>query len=565
MEGTKRTNYMNRWAALQTERSEWFEHYKELSDHFLPRTGRFFNDEVNRGDKRWNSIYDSSGTRALRTLSAGMMSGMTSPARPWFRLAIPDTEMMEYTPVKVWLNEVTKRMRDTFARSNTYRSLSTMYEELGLYGTAASVVVSDFNTVIRHHTLTAGEYAFATDNRREVQTMYREWDMTVSQIVREFGIDACSNTVKNLHMQGGKGLDTYITIVHCVEPRYERDLKKRDSKNMAFKSVYFEKGGDNEKILRESGFNEFPVLPPRWATTGNDVYGYSPAMEALGDVKQLQHEQLRKAEAIDYMTKPPLVLPSSMMNQQINRYPGGLMFSDQPANAGGVRSAFEVNLDLGALREDIMDVRQRINGAFFADLFLMLANDQRSGITATEVAERHEEKLLMLGPVLERLHNEMLDPMIDITFNKMLAGGLLPPPPEELQGMDLKVEFVSTLAQAQRAVGVTSIDRLIGTVGAIAGLRPEVVDKLDADQMIDAYADMLGVDPTLIVADDKVAMIRDQRAQQAQMQQMAAMAQPAQQATQAVQNLAQTGQSGDGGLASVLDMFQGYTGPAVVG
>lgn len=560
MENTQRANYLNRFTALKNERSEWDTHWKDLSEYFLPRTGRFFTSEVNRGDKRWNSIYDSTGTRALRTLSAGMMSGMTSPARPWFRLAIPDTDLMEYAPVKLWLNEVTKRMRDVFARSNTYRSLSSIYEELGLFGTGASIVVPDFKHVIRHQTLTAGEYCIATDNRREVCTLYREWDMTVSQIVREFGLEKCSTTVKNLYNQGGKGLDTWITVVHAIEPRYDRDYSKRDNLNMPFKSCYFEKGGDGIKLLRESGFKQFPALVPRWATTGNDVYGYAPAMEAIGDVKQLQHEQLRKAEAIDYMTKPPLVLPTSLMNQQVNRYPGGVMYADQ-GNNQSIRTAFEVNLDLNALREDIMDVRQRINAAFFADLFLMLANDNRSGTTAREIAERHEEKLLMLGPVLERLHNEMLDPLIDITFTNLLEGGLLPPPPDELQGMDLKVEFVSTLAQAQRAVGVQSIDRLIGTVGAIAGLRPDVVDKLDTDQIIDAYADSLGVDPTLIVADDKVAIIRQERAQAAQAQQQAeampAMAQFAKTASDI--NLTE-----DNALTNILGMFQGYNSPTSV-
>lgn len=560
MENTQRANYLNRFTALKNERSEWDEHWKSLSEYFLPRTGRFFTSDVNRGDKRWNSIYDSTGTRALRTLSAGMMSGMTSPARPWFRLAIPDTDLMEYAPVKLWLNEVTKRMRDVFARSNTYRSLSSIYEELGLFGTGASIVVPDFKHVIRHQTLTAGEFCIATDNRREVCTLYREWDMTVSQLVREFGLEKCSTTVKNLYNQGGKGLDTWITVVHAVEPRYDRDYAKRDNLNMPFKSCYFEKGGDGIKLLRESGFKQFPALVPRWATTGNDVYGYAPAMEAIGDVKQLQHEQLRKAEAIDCMTKPPLVLPTSLMNQQVNRYPGGVMYADQ-GNNQSIRTAFEVNLDLNALREDIMDVRQRINAAFFADLFLMLANDTRSGTTAREIAERHEEKLLMLGPVLERLHNEMLDPLIDITFTNLLEGRLLPPPPDEMQGMDLKVEFVSTLAQAQRAVGVQSIDRLIGMVGAIAGLRPDVVDKLDTDQIIDAYADSLGVDPTLIVADDKVAIIRQERAQAAQAQQQAdampAMAQFAKTASDI--NLTE-----DNALTNILGMFQGYNSPTGV-
>lgn len=561
MAETDRARFQNRFATLKTERSDWDSHWRDLSEYFLPRTGRFFTSEVNRGTKRWNSIYDSTGTQSLRTLSAGMMSGMSSPARPWFRLAIPDTDLMEHSSVKIWLNEVTKRMREVFSSSNTYRSLSTLYEELGLFGTCSSIVVPDFKNVIRHYPLTAGEYALATDNRREVCTLFREWDMTVAQVVREFGLDNCSMTVQNLYKNGGKGLDSWITIIHGIEPRYDRDPSKRDNHNMPWASIYFEQGCDNDKLLRESGFKDFPVIAPRWSTTGNDVYGYSPAMEALGDVKQLQHQQLRKAEAIDYKTKPPIILPTTLANQQINRFPGGVSFGDLPNGAGSIQSLYNVNLDLSHLLADIQDVRERINGAFFADLFRMLANDTRSGTTATEIAERHEEKLLMLGPVLERLHNEMLDPMIDVCFNHLLEGGLLPPPPEELQGMELNVQYVSTLAQAQRAVGVSSVDRLLGTVGALAGIKPSVVDKLDADQIVDAYADMLGVDPSLIVADDKVAIIRQQNAQAAQAQQMMENMPAMAGAAKSVSDINLTE---DNALSNVLGMFQGYNSPGAV-
>lgn len=556
---TDRSKYMTRWKALKNERSDWDSHWRDLSEYFLPRTGRFVASDANRNKKRWNSIYDSTGTRALRTLSAGMMSGMTSPARPWFRLTLEDQDLAEFGPVKIWLHEVTERMRSVFARSNTYRSLSTLYEELGLFGTASSIIVPDFHSVIRHYPLTAGEYALATDNRREVCTMYREWDMTVSQVVREFGLENCSQTVKNLFNNGGKGLDSYVTIVHCVEPRYDRDYTKADNVNMPWASVYFEKGADDDKLLRESGFKTFPVIAPRWATTGNDVYGYSPAMEALGDVKQLQHEQLRKAEAIDYMTKPPLRMPTSLMNQPHSRHPGGVVYAD---GQDSITSLYEVQLNLQHLLIDIQDVRERINGAFFADLFMMLANDTRSGTTAREIAERHEEKLLMLGPVLERLHNEMLDPLIDITFNYLIEGNLLPPPPEELQGVDLKVEFVSTLAQAQRAVGVQAVDRLLGTVGAIAGLRPDAVDKLDTDQIIDDYAAMLGVDPTHIVADDEVEKIRQARAEAQQQQAMMDGMQPMAETAKTVSDINLTE---DNALSSILGMFQGYNSPTPTG
>jgi hypothetical protein len=188
---------------------------------------------------------------------------------------------------------------------------------------------------------------------------------------------------------------------------------------------------------------------------------------------------------------------------------------------------------------------------------MMMANDTRSGITATEVAERHEEKLLMLGPVLERLHNEMLSPMIENTFQMMVEAGIVPTPPKELQGMDLNIEFVSTLAQAQRAIGVGSIDRLLGTVGNMAQLKPEVLDKLNADQIVDTYADMLGVDPNMIIGDESVAIIRQQRVEQQQQQQAA-------QQSMAMADMAAKVGSIDtaqpNALTDVLQGLQGYTG-----
>jgi hypothetical protein len=281
-------------------------------------------------------------------------------------------------------------------------------------------------------------------------------------------------------------------------------------------------------MLRESGFKEFPALSPRWAVAGGDIYGLSPGMEALGDIKQLQHEQLRKAQGIDYQTKPPLQVPTSLKNQGINSLPGGVTYVDAAAQNAGIRSSFQVNLDLSHLLNDIVDVRERVRGSFYADLFLMLANNDLGRMTATEVAERHEEKLLMLGPVLERLHNELLDPMISMTFERMITAGIVPPPPMELQGMEINVEFVSMLAQAQRAIGTNSVDRFVGNLGAIAGMKPEVLDKFDADKWADHYSDMLGVDPELITPDDQVALIRQQRAQAEQAaQQQAMMAQGA--------------------------------------
>jgi hypothetical protein len=481
------------------------------------------------------------------------MSGVTSPARPWFRLEIKDKGLMESGQVKTWLHDTAALLRAIFAASNTYRSLHTIYEELGLFGTACSIVLPDFDNVLHHYPLTIGEYALATNSRGEVDTVCREMQMTVAQLVEQFGAESCSQTVRNLWNQGN--YDAWVDVIHMIEPRKERDSSKRDARNMRFSSCYFEPSRDNwDQFLREGGFSQFAALAPRWVVTGNDVYGTSPGMECLGDVKQLQHQQLRKGQAIDYQVNPPLTVPTRYKEANKARLPGGVFYVDQSSAREAVRSAFDVNLNLQHLMMDIQDVRERIRSAYYADLFLMMASDSRSGITATEVAERHEEKLLMLGPVLERLHNELLSPLIDLAFSYADRAGILPPPPPELEGMELGVEFISVLAQAQRAVATQGMDRLLGTVGQMAAIKPEVLDKIDFDQVVDNYGEAYGVDPKVIVPDDQVAAMRQQRAAAMQAQQSAATA------PQVVESAKTASEIDTANLQDVLTSLQGYSG-----
>jgi hypothetical protein len=553
---------LQRWGALQQERSSWISHWQDISTYLLPRSGRFLQQEQNNGQRKHNNIYDNTASRALKTMAAGMMSGATSPARPWFRLATPDPELNAAQPVKVWLDDVSKRMHTVFQKSNTYRALHQIYEELGAFGTGASIILPSYDSVIHHYPLTIGEYAIATDAQGNVCTLFRQFEMQVSSMIKEFGEKNCSTNVTNL-FKDGKGLDKWITVVHAIEPRADRDDYKRDAKNMPFASCYFEKGGEDDKLLRESGFKQFPAVVPRWAVQGGDIYGNSPGMEALGDIKQLQHEQLRKANAIDYQTNPPLSAPLALKNKDIERMPGGITYHDVTTQNAGVKSLFEVNLDLSHLLMDIQDTRMRINASFFADLFMMISQAPADGrMTATEVAERHEEKLLMLGPVLERLNNELLYPMVETTFTHMIEGGAIPPPPDEMQGMQLNVEFVSMLAQAQRAIGTNGIDRFVGNLGVIAAAKPEVLDKFNADKWADVYSDMLGVDPNLIVADDKVALLRDARNKAMAAKEQASMME---QNSNTAKNLASSPTGGQpNALNDLLNNYSGYGSPTGV-
>ena len=329
--------------------------------------------------------------------------------------------------------------------------------------------------------------------------------------------------------------EEWIDIIHVIEPNDGREVGKIDGKNKLYRSVYFETGNVDGEIMSSSGFDECPSMVTRWETIGEDVYGSEyPGILSLGDVKELQFKVKTKAQGLALMVKPSFVGPPNVAGKKVNATPGSYTESSESESQGKIRPLFEVNLPLQALQLDIQETENIISKFYYEDMFLMLANTDRRQITAREVAERHEEKLLMLGPLLVRLHDELLSPLIDRTFGIMARGGLLPPAPKELQGQDLKVEFISLLAQAQKSVGASAIDEMTAYIGNIAQLDPSAINKLDINQAIDARADMLGVPPKMI-RDTKASMaITQQRAdmqaqaqQMQQMQQMATMAKDA--------------------------------------
>ncbi|MDQ8050728.1 portal protein [Luteibacter sp.] len=549
------TRLNRRLSHLQRDRTAWEPHWRELADNFKPRSGNWNNQAIEtRGGKQPASarMINNTPLRAARTLAAGMMAGLTSPARPWFRLGTHDTELDEYQPVKEWLWTVERRMRAVLSKSNVYRVLPTMYGELGVFGITAAIGLEDDQDTIRLQPWEIGSYWCAQDARLSVDTGYRLIKMTVRQLVTEFGLTNCSTRVQSMWASGN--WEQWIDVYQAVEPNDEREAGKRGPRGMSVRSVYWEKGGDKDRLLSRRGFEDSPLLVPRWIAEGNNTYGDSPAMDALGDAKGLQFEERRKAQSLDKLVDPPMTAPTSLRNSRVSLLPGDVTYVDVNQGQQGYRPVYEIKPDIQWQNASISQIEDRINSAMYADLFLMLANDTRSNVTAREIQERHEEKLLQLGPVLERLNDELLDPLIDRVFAIMVRKSIpfwenridgippIPPPPEELSGLDLGIEYISILAQAQKMVGLQAQDSMLLFASNLAAIKqdPSVLDKLDTDQMIDERADMLGVSPLSVLSDDKVAEIRAGRQQQMRAQQMAAMAPALNQAAGAVEKLGNT-------------------------
>lgn len=557
---SRRQRYRKKLSQLTSERASWDPHWADIVDYVMPRRGRVRGDPVaqaNRGDKRQTLILDGTATKDLGILASGLMTGVTSPARPWYQLATPDKDLNEWKPAKLWLESARNRMSDLFRSSNLYNILPETYRDLGGIGTAALGMFEDDKDVFRFYPYPAGSFYLASDERRVIDSFVQPFALTVRQMVQRYGFDACSAKVRAMYRDGQT--EAWIRIVQVVEPNEIYNPKKIDARFKRWASCHYEDTCDEDQLLRESGYDEFPVLCPRWSTVGENVYGESPTMDILPDVKALQSLERTKAQGIQKQADPPLLAPSDLANGAIDTRPGRVNYYDRRAGAGGqqVVPLYQVQFQLNEVRADVEEKRRAIHSGLYADLFLMLAMDARNQPpTAEEIKARQEEKLLVLGPVLERLNDELLDPLIGRAFAIMARRGLLPPPPDELKGMQVGVEYVSVMAQAQKLVGLGAQERLVGHVAQVASFHPEALDKLDFDSEIDEYADKVGASAKLVRSADEVAAIR-QRRQQAQQAQQAIAATQA--AAGAAKDLAGASLDGNNALTAIAGGRQGLS------
>lgn len=528
---TKLQRYRKRALALNRDRETFEPHWRDIQRFISPRSGRWCLAEQNRGQKKNQYILNSAATMASKTLGAGMFSGMTNPARPWFRLLTTDPNLMEVAAVKDWLYVVEERMRAVLSRSNLYYVLPSVYRELGDYGTAAVYAEPDDKDVIRFYPLTVGTYWLGTDARRDVDTLRRKLKMTVRQMVEKFGYENCSSAVQSAWTNGN--LEEEREIEHLIQPNYDRESSKLDAKNKAWSSCYWEAAGGSDKFLRESGYNNKPFMAPRWDLIGEDTYGSSPGMDALADTKSLQVRERQLSEAYDKHLDPPTYGPAELDQRTSSFIPGSFTAINMGQNAGGIRPIYQTSPDFQGALMDKQDIIQRIRDCYYTTLFLAISGQvDDPSKTAYEISQINQERLLMLGPVLQRLNSEMLDQIIDMTFEAMMglsqgldpSTWLIPPPPQELAGQPLKVEYTSVLATALKLLEVGSITQFAQFIGSVSALSPQILDTVDFDQMAQQVGNDLGVPPSIVRSDDQIAQIREAKAQQEQQQMLAAQA-----------------------------------------
>lgn len=596
---------------LNIDRLTWWPNWMDLGSLFRPHRGRWLlydQSDTNKGWRRNWQIVDSTPLICNNTCAAGMLAGTASPARVWFRYKLDDDKLMEAPGVKEWLDQVTKVNRSILGNSNFYNELFVCLGEFAVFGTMAlgkewglPKENADPNEPDLPHfqAFTIGSYYIANDKKRRVNTFFRDFKWTVQQIVGKFATGPLDKdeswqniSARTRALWDSEQYDTWIDLTHAIDENTARakgsdGSYKLTSSGMRFRSVYYERGGEPETILKNSaedpnedknktlrvkGFRDFPVLVVRWYTNSEDAWGRGPAMDALGDARALQLQQKRKAQAIDKLVDPPMKADPSLRNQRTSLLSGDVTYVNVENGKVDFEPVYEIKPDLQWMIADIKETQERIKTVMYADIFAMFIQAEQTGqpITAAEVNAKQQEKLLMLGPVLEQMNFDLFNPLHEWLFAEGLRHGKYPPIPPGLKGAQLKVEYSSILAQAINSITVSSIKDFLGIVADVAkltenGAQNPALDKVDFDTMLEEAGTAEGIPPAIIRSDADVEQIRHVRDQQqqaaAKQQAMQAQAEAMAQHAKTAQSLSQT-PVGNGGNA--LDALASAVGASPV-
>lgn len=526
-----------RWQALKQDRQEWVNKWKTTAKLFYPNGFRDDNsvDESKRLHSQSPDVLDSTSIHATNTLAAGMYGALTSPSRPWFALRPQGFELDKNHDVKMYIDEVEERMRVILLSSKFYNTMHETYRQLGTFGTACVYGTADM-TGMRFECLPCGSFVLDIDSNGKIDTVIRSLSMTIRKMQMEFGEENLPErirTAENIKKNTGT---TRYQILHAVMPR--EDVLKNGSferininpLERPYASVYFmpsERGEDgNPFVLRESGFDFFPYFPVRWDVTAGEVYGISPAMDCMPDTKMVQSMNKSALKATHLSVNPPLVSSAEIKGKGINLIPGGVTYiSSSYQGNQGITSLYQVKPDYQGMISFMDKYINQIERAMYVDLFLMFSELDRRQITAKEISAREQEKLLLIGHVLERLQDELFNNLIEWIYFNMNKYNMLPQVPESLYGDEIKVEYTSSMAQAQKIAGTSTIEQFTAFLANVANFSPDVLDTVNFDKAVNKYGESLGVDASIMRSDMEVEQIRRERQlQQQQMQSQATMA-----------------------------------------
>jgi hypothetical protein len=512
---------------LEQEKEPVLNIWEQIGTHIIPRYESLDFDEMPY-EQYGASVYDGTGLSAARIQAVGLQGYTVSPSMEWFHLGFPIPEVEDIPANKAYFEDYARSLYGAYRRSNFYSAMTQLFMQGGTIGTTVLYLEEDLNEQrLVFRVLHPREYFLAENRYRVVDTVFRKFDLSAREALKKFPEDRLSDELK---MRVKERPDDKFRFVHAVYPNNDRIYGKLDAGNKRFASVYFEErtAGEDALPLIKSGYDENPYMAWRWSLLDDGPYGASPAWDALYDVIGLNAMAKDMLIASNKMANPPMVVPKELRG----------VASFEPAGSTYVKDMQRVpqqllqRIDMSASYERERDIREIVKQHFNVDFFLMLATRDQQ-MTATEIRERQTERSVMLGPAIGNLQSEVLSPNIDRTSRILADNDELPPPPPSLEqylDIDIRIDFMSPLAQAQRRIMETQgLQVFMEKMVPLTELWPEWRDRVDIDEFTKAVAMGESVKSKVLRSDDEVQEIRDSRAeqeaQQAQLEQEAVQAQ----------------------------------------
>ena len=502
---------------MVSDRGVWEEHWREIAERVLPRQDWFQASNKTPGEKRTEKVFDATAGLALERFAAAMESMLTPRTMRWHKLKVRNPEISDDKSIQAYLDEVTDILFQVRynPKANFASQVHENYMSLGAFGTGAIFIDDVVGTGIRYRSIHLSEVYFCENYAGIIDKVHRKFEMTARQAAQRWGTDRLPDKVRAALE---KQPETKFEFIHCVKPNEDIMPGRKDYKGMPYVSYYI--STDGKAVISEGGFQTMPYAVSRYVTAPKEIYGRSPAMTVLPEIKMINEMSKTVIRAAHKIVDPPLLLQEDGVLQAFNARPGALNF-------GGVNERGEqmvqplqtgARVDIGM---DMMEQRRKvINDAFLITLFQILV--ESPNMTATEAMLRAQEKGALLAPTMGRQQSEMLGPMIERELDILARAGVLPPMPEAMIEMDgnVEIEYVSPLNRAQRAEEGVAILRTLESVTPLAQIDPSVMMIFNPEMIARELSEINGVPAKVLRSREEIEAMKMEQAQQAEAQQL---------------------------------------------
>lgn len=520
---------------LRGSRGTWENHWQEIAERVMPRADTFHNIRQTKGEKKTEKIFDSTAVIALERFASAMESMLTPRNSKWHGLRASSPELNQDHDVKLWFEEVTRLL---FAyryspKANFASQTHETYMQLGAFGSGSLFVDENTRGGIRYRSIHLGEIYYAEDHQGTVNRAYRSFQMQAQAAQQKPEWEG------KLPEKIAKAKNPFeeFEFLHVVMPREDYDPTRADFKGMEFASYYI--AVESKTLLSEGGYTTFPYPTGRYTTAPNEIYGRSPAMAALADIKMLNEMSKTDIRAVHKLVDPPILLHNDGLLGGIRPRvtPNAVNYGMVSPDGRPLMQPFYSGARVDIAEEKMDKRRQSINDAFLVTLFQILVENPR--MTATEALLRAQEKGALLGPTMGRQQSEFQGPLIERELDILMRQGVIPPMPGaliEAQG-EYEIEYDSPLNRLQRAEDAAGIARTLEMLTPLAQIDPSVLLTINPQEASRIVAEVNGVPAMAIRSRDEVQKLLEAQQQAEEQQRQIEQMQPA---ATAVKDLAES-------------------------